>query len=380
MLPLRHGGGWRRRNKIRRHELHHELILHQCNEHHDHDHDIYNRNKYAVNQSDFYLPSSLTIILPAYNEENRIGPTIDRYSSYLSNFTSPILVEKKKKKKKNKKFTAEHERQQKQQRNHGSLAYDDIQYKILVVDDGSTDNTRQVVQSMSSRNIYTNMNISCLSLDQNQGKGSAISRGIQETVRESLFRKDELLNISKECSDVILIADADGSGDIQSLENMMVELWNTSCRNQNSNELHTHPNSNERKKSWTNPAIVVGNRGYKGTSISRGITRWGFRTAVKLACGDLNVKDTQCGFKLMTLNAASVIYKDLNLKRWTNDVEALYRAKLLGIPVSEIIVQWKDKEGSKLASTIWETINISIVMLAEIIYMRMLYVIGVWSV
>ena len=59
----------------------------------------------------------------------------------------------------------------------------------MVVDDGSTDETCQVVQ----RNIFSNIsdassmnknvNISCLSLEQNQGKGSAISHGIQEVMR-----------------------------------------------------------------------------------------------------------------------------------------------------------------------------------------------------
>ena len=62
----------------------------------------------------------------------------------------------------------------------------------MVVDDGPTDETCQVVQ----RNIFSNIsdisdansmnknvNISCLSLEQSQGKGSAISHGIQEVMR-----------------------------------------------------------------------------------------------------------------------------------------------------------------------------------------------------
>ena len=59
---------------------------------------------------------------------------------------------------------------------------------------------------------------------------------------------------------------------------------------------------------WKYPALVVDNRGYEGASMSRVITRWGFCTTVKLFCGDLNVRDTQYGFKLITLTAGSYLY------------------------------------------------------------------------
>ena len=82
----------------------------------------------------------------------------------------------------------------------------------------------------------------------------------------------------------------------------------------------------------------------------------------------------------MTLNAGLTLYSELNLKRWTHDVEVLYRAKELGVPVTGMNIGWVDKEGSKLASTLGETIYMSGIMLSEIIFMRIQYIFGRWVV
>ena len=92
------------------------------------------------------------------------------------------------------------------------------------------------------------------------------------------------------------------------------------------------------------------------------------------------IADTQCGFKLMTLTTGIALYNDLHLKRWTNDVEALYRAKKLGIPVSEMVISWEDKDGSKLSSSALGTVWVSLVMLFEILYMRLQYILGRWKI
>jgi dolichyl-phosphate beta-glucosyltransferase len=341
-------------------------------------------------------PSSLTIILPAFNEELRITETIKTYSSHLM------------------KIMTDNANNNDKNDDRKSNIY--MKCNILVVDDGSTDQTYNVVENLklfgvrsTTRSTNTNycyqgddVQISCISSPQNEGKGSAISRGIREVVKRQQLTSDNDNdatnnndNNSNERGSIILIADADGSGDIQSLEKMIQELRKIIIRTTNkkaptnsptcittSTKSPHHPSSSSScQHLWNNRAIIVGNRGYNGTSFSRAITRWGFRTAVKLFCGDLKVNDTQCGFKLMTINAAKALYidVDLNLTKWTNDVEVLYRAKLLDIPVSEMIVGWEDKDGSKLASSVWGTVRISVIMLVEILYMRFQYFIGRWT-
>jgi len=150
------------------------------------------------------------------------------------------------------------------------------------------------------------------------------------------------------------VADADGSGDMKSLDDIMDTVFSTilvqmiSVNDENIN----HESNYSDAFPWKYPALVVGDRGYEGASMSRVITRWGFRTTVKLFCGDLNVRDTQCGFKLMTLTAGSYLFFQINLKRWSHDVEVLFRAKEMGTTVVETAVGWRDMEGSKLVSTL----------------------------
>ena len=70
------------------------------------------------------------------------------------------------------------------------------------------------------------------------------------------------------------------------------------------------------------PALVVGYRQYpESKSPLRALLSWGFRTCVSLIFlgKNLGIKDTQCGFKLMTASAGKALYKQLNLRRWTHD-------------------------------------------------------------
>jgi len=299
------------------------------------------------------LPN-LTVILPAFNEESRIRTTIETYRSYLR--ASPHWVR------------------------DGKSGCD-----ILVVDDGSNDDTCRVVNefviedSSLSTPYDADVKIRSVSLVENEGKGAAIARGIAEV--EHQYHRHQLKDSN--CRGwIILVADADGSGDMKSLDDMMDTLFSTilvqmiSGNDENIN----HESNYSDAFPWKYPALVVGNRGYEGASMSRVITRWGFRTTVQLFCGDLNVRDTQCGFKLMTLTAGSYLYSQLNLKRWSHDVEVLFRAKEMGITVVETTVGWRDMEGSKLASTLGGTIKISAIMLFEVLTMRIAYLFGRWKI
>lgn len=278
----------------------------------------------------------LSVILPAYNEADRIGETIESYRSYLSGCS--MFSQGK-----------------------------DNCCEILVVDDGSTDETVRVVENLAT--VSTNgtdrdrVPIRCISLPQNEGKGAAISYGIADI--------DQLCSSLNRVNSIILVADADGSGDIRCLPGLVIALRS---------ELARHKNSSS-SLFWAQPGVVVGNRGYEGTSLARSILRWGFRTAVRLICGDLRVQDSQCGFKLMSLSAGVNLYSSrLHLRRWTHDVEVLYLARELGVPVSEYSVGWEDKDGSKLVTSAGSAGIASAAMLSEILGMRFNYAIGRWSV
>lgn len=60
------------------------------------------------------------------------------------------------------------------------------------------------------------------------------------------------------------------------------------------------------------------------------------------------VKDTQCGFKLLTRESARIIFNALHIERWAFDVEMLYIAESLKMPIAEVGVNWMEIEGSKL--------------------------------
>ncbi|CAJ1958442.1 unnamed protein product [Cylindrotheca closterium] len=265
-------------------------------------------------------PPRLVVLIPAYNEADRIGSTLESYRNFLS-------------------------------------SQDIWQCEILVVDDGSSDSTSQVVKRSADYNKRQNsakvVPVDCVSLSRNQGKGGALSRGIRH-VADANPGNDDIY---------ILTQDADGSGDLTYLNQMYGELQ----------ILQGSGTTNKGNA----PALVTGNRNYSLFS-PRGVTRWGFQTCVSVIMGGLGVQDSQCGYKLMTLPAACLLYKDLHLKGWAHDVEVLYRAKLMAVPVAQISIDWLDKEGSKVLEA--GVANVSAQMLRDVLRLRWEYSItGAWK-
>lgn len=260
----------------------------------------------------------LVVLIPAYNEADRIGSTLESYRNFLT-------------------------------------LQETWDCEILVVDDGSSDSTSQVVKQ-SAKQDFPEVPVQCVSLSNNQGKGEALSRGIQH-IAEINSENDPIL---------ILTQDADGSGDLKYLNQMYPELQRLVGSGTASDE------------QWNVKALVTGNRNYNFFS-PRGITRWGFQTCVSIIMGGLGVQDSQCGYKLMTLPTATLLYKDLHLKGWAHDVEVLYRAKILGVPLTQISIDWFDKDGSKVVEA--GVLNVSAQMLRDILRLRWEYsVSGAWKV
>jgi dolichyl-phosphate beta-glucosyltransferase len=242
----------------------------------------------------------LVLLIPAYNEEARLPSTLQSYQDY---FEKSIW-----------------------------------DCEILVIDDGSQDETAIVVNSFQGK-----IPIQCVSLPANHGKGAALSRGIRVAADQN----------SKEDT-LILTLDADGSGELVYLEALVHSL----------EDLLTQQDGSV---NWSYPAMVTGNRKYD-LFTARGITRWGFQTCVKLLMNDLRVRDSQCGYKLMTLPAATLLYRDLHLQRWSHDVEVLLRAKIYDIPIREVLIEWNDKDGSKVVES--GVARVSIEMLLDVLRLR----------
>lgn len=212
----------------------------------------------------------LSVIIPAYNEENRIAKTLE------------IVYEYFKKK--------------------------EISFEIIVIDDGSSDNTFSVVSSH-----FTRMpNLKYEKLPKNMGKGAAVKRGV-EIARGSY----------------ILFSDADNSTPIDQYEKLDAEMINGGYD------------------------IVIGSRYVKSSNIRVRQPKMRIllgRIGNKLIQFFLleGINDTQCGFKLFKSSVAKDIFSFQKVYRFGFDMEILVIARNLGCSISELGVDWLDVGGSRL--------------------------------
>lgn len=278
----------------------------------------YDSEKYFLNekQEKCLFPSindpasvELSVIVPAYNEEERLPMMMDESLEYLEE-----------RKKKLKSFT----------------------YEVIVVDDGSKDKTTQTAQSYCNK--YGSDKIRVLTLAKNRGKGGAIRLGMFSARGRYL-----------------LFADADGASkfsDFTKLENEMKNM----------------------KKDSSNRAVVCGSRAHleeesiAQRSFFRTILMKGFHFVVWFLCVR-GIKDTQCGFKLLTREAAVLLFSNLHVERWAFDVDMLFLAQYFNIPVGEVAINWTEIEGSKMVPVFsW------IQMGKDIILIRLRYFLGAWKI
>jgi len=188
----------------------------------------------------------------------------------------------------------------------GFLVNQKYTYELIFVIDGSTDKTREIIEKF----IFNKPDCTLLSFDENRGKGFAIKEGMLKANGE-----------------FVLFTDVDLSTPIQEL-----------------NKLLEHIKSNE---------IVIGSRYMDSYSIKlkqpffrRIISRLG-NLLIRSVLG-LNIKDTQCGFKLFQHDAAKRIFSNTSINRWGFDIEALAIAKKFRFKIKEVAVNWFDDKDSKL--------------------------------
>ncbi|XP_024424057.3 dolichyl-phosphate beta-glucosyltransferase [Desmodus rotundus] len=213
-------------------------------------------------------------------------------------------------------------------------------YEVIVVDDGSKDRTSKVAFEYCRR--YGSDKVRVITLVKNRGKGGAVKMGVFSSRGEK-----------------ILMADADGATrfpDVEKLEKGLDDL-----------------------QPWPDRmAIACGSRAHlqkesiAQRSYFRTLLMYGFHFLVWLLCVR-GVRDTQCGFKLFTREAAFRAFSSLHVERWAFDVELLYIAQCSGIPIAEVAVAWTEIEGSKLVP-FWSWLQMG----RDLLLIRLRYVTGAW--
>jgi glycosyltransferase involved in cell wall biosynthesis len=169
------------------------------------------------------------------------------------------------------------------------------------VNDGSKDNTAEIVRNMAARMIR---NLKLIDLRDNSGKGGAVRQGM-------------LLSSGK----VRLFTDADNSTSIDHFEKMMPFF----------------------KEGYD---IVIGSRAVKGAKLDppepiyRQIPGKLGNLVFQAVLGLWGTWDTQCGFKAFTDEAAEQVFKISKVPGWGFDAEVLILAKRLGYKTKEIPVHW----------------------------------------
>ena len=213
----------------------------------------------------------LSIVIPVFNEEKNIAETLRRISAYFS--------------------------------------LKEFGWEVLVSDDGSTDETANVVRKFSSENPRNSIRL--VSSSPNHGKGYAARQGALASSGR-----------------YILCSDADLSAPIKETDKLIKALENGAD-------------------------VAIGSRGVRAKdcdvqqSFKRRFSGRVFNLFVR-AFVLPDVRDSQCGFKCFTREAAQRLFSQQKLDGFCFDVEVLYLAKRAGLKVTEIPVMWSEGKESKI--------------------------------
>lgn len=92
-----------------------------------------------------------------------------------------------------------------------------------------------------------------------------------------------------------------------------------------------------------------------------------------------SIRDTQCGFKLFTKDAAQAVFGNLHLRRWAFDTEVVLLCNHLRIDMLEVPVPWQEIDGSKLNTSKLALAIVSVTMLRDMICVRVCYSLNIWK-
>jgi dolichyl-phosphate beta-glucosyltransferase len=212
----------------------------------------------------------LSIVVPCYNEEQRLPRTIELIERYF--------------------------------------AGKGVSYELILVDDGSSDGTRKIMEAAAGRNAAVRLE----ALAQNRGKGRALAEGVA-TARGA----------------EILVTDADLSTPIEEIDKLRAELDKGA-------------------------GVAIASRALKGSrvEVSQPIYRVLMGKAFNLLVQAVllpGIWDTQCGFKLFRADVAHDVFAALTTDGFGYDPEVLYRAARRGVRIAEVPVVWRNSAPTKVS-------------------------------
>jgi glycosyltransferase involved in cell wall biosynthesis len=191
-----------------------------------------------------------------------------------------------------------------------------VAYEVLLVNDGSSDNTLELLQEefgtpASEEQLVT---YRVINQEKNAGKGHALKRGIAEAEGDHLLT----LDADMACSPMTLLS------------------WLKQLPEQTFEDETIYIGSREHEES-----VLEANA--KRRVLGRLFNGW-----VQLLTGS-NSYDTQCGFKLYPKALGKWLFGQMAVKGWAHDVELLHHAGLYNVPVVEMPVKWQEVDDSKVS-------------------------------
>ncbi|KAF9061957.1 glycosyltransferase family 2 protein [Rhodocollybia butyracea] len=285
-----------------------------------------------LTQLDDAATVDLSVIIPAYNEVERLPIMLEQTIAHLESVNDQRRNSPKKGK-----WTKTNSKEESKSRPRT--------YELLIIDDGSTDKTPELSLSLA-QSTYPQIDIKIISMAQNQGKGAVVRHGMLYSGGRQL-----------------LMVDADGATRFEDLE----PLWDAM------EEITGGDEGGE--------GVVVGSRAHMVKSeavVKRSFIRNMLMRSLHtllLLVGVGHIRDTQCGFKLFSRRAARKLFPHQHLPSWMFDVELLLLAKAQDIPVREVDVEWHEVGGSKL-----NVVKASLGMLRDLGVIRGNMMLGRWGV
>lgn len=198
-----------------------------------------------------------------------------------------------------------------------------LDWEVLLVDDGSSDDTAERARSLASA---AGLDLKVVSYGPNRGKGFAIRTGVLAS-----------------SGDPVLISDTDLSTPLSE----WVKL---------AEKLPTHP-------------VAIGSRALQQDLVRR--KQAPHRVLLGKAGNGViqlfavpGIQDTQCGFKLFRGDAARMLFRQAKVDRFAWDVELLYLARKSGLAIAEVPVLWINSPESKVRvvrdalQTLWDVLRI----------------------